>query len=218
MVGDRGMRYTGRPDAVLDFWGFGPMRMQPGVLFVVGTTLFTGSLMTGTLVTSIPPYSVEMWWLWSGIRVTAVGVSTAVLLFSAGGGGRLGLLLALFAAVCSYAPALDLVRGPVTVHGEIRYATSTSGPLVGTGRVPVRRGSGRAHGRLELQDDHGTNWVFTPWGAQANALERYMRACDSSAARVQALRYLDIVLSVDCGAPGSDVDGAGSGREGHTGP
>ena len=158
-------------------------------LFVFG--LFAGPLSTGFL-----PQTPENWWMWPAMRVGLVLGWTGWFGFEVGRLiGRIGpaMLVALgFASLVSYAPILDLARGPLVVTGE----------LVSLEKTQWGWGGSRSNRwyDIELRDIDGSAHHLRPSSISSDHWAGRLRDCDAEQRflRVSALRHLDKILDVEC--------------------
>ncbi len=153
-------------------------------------------LALGPFLTAFLPHSVETWWLWPGVRVG----------LALGGAGWFGLELGrlvgrvvpsvlvalLLASLVSYAPILDLVRGPLVVTGSLGSLEKSQ---IGMGGSRSNRWYD-----IELKDVDGTVHHLQPKTLSSDRWAKRLAECDEQRRflRVTALRHLDEILDVEC--------------------
>lgn len=173
------------------------------IIDVVGISFFIAGLMIGILVTSIPTFEEEQWFVYPLIRIfwqvggaIWCGFAIARLHEYTFGLTKPMLVCILIACVVSLNPILDVIQGPIIVDNA-QITQISSKKFTNYSIKMMQRGKG-IKGTLIFSNPSGTVFEIHPRGRQANMLERYASECTHSNARIAVLLHLDVPLSVHC--------------------
>lgn len=169
------------------------------VLDVLGIVVFAVGAFAGYALTAFAPIRPGAWWLWPALRVllqlgggTWLGIAMMGLMDASRFKGA--LIFGVLSLLLCYNPLLDLARGPLRVDGTLVEGGMHRGTLM--------RGSGAQsptiHGRIVVEDESGQRWTLRPMGLQANRLDDLLAECQGERVHVEALRYLDVVMTLRC--------------------
>lgn len=159
----------------------------------LGLVVFGTALIGGPFVTAFTAPEPASWWVPALIRVVWLSVGAAVCIrgLQKAADPREPFIawyvaIGLTAAALCFSPALDLIRGPVRLHGrlDVRIIEDSEDPTIV---------------RLTITTADGSPAVFEADGHQSRRLDPQIAACDGkSDVDVVALRHLEVLLDVTC--------------------